>query len=102
MRTHPITAVTAAALITGCAAAAFSATASAAPTGPSNAQDTVNSLKAQGYTVILSRTGTAPLTKCLVHAIRPGQEVTRSDSSGPGDTFTTVVVSKSIYLDIEC
>ncbi|CDO08555.1 hypothetical protein C1S82_27475 [Mycolicibacterium cosmeticum] len=100
MRTHPITAATAAALFT--AAVAASASAAAAPSGPSNAQDTVNSLRAQGYSVILSRTGTAPLTQCLVHAIRPGQEVTRSDSSGPGDTFTTVVVSKSIYLDIEC
>ena len=100
MRTHPITSATAAALFT--AAVAASASAAAAPSGPSNAQDTVNSLRAQGYSVILSRTGTAPLTQCLVHAIRPGQEVTRSDSSGPGDTFTTVVVSKSIYLDIEC
>jgi hypothetical protein len=100
MRTLPITAVAAAALFT--AAWGASAPASAAPSGPSTAQDTVNALKAQGYTVILSRTGTAPLTQCLVHGIRPGQEVTRSDSSGPGDTFTTVVVSKSIYLDVEC
>jgi hypothetical protein len=100
MRTHSITAGAAATLFT--AAVAVSAPVSAAPSGPSNAQDTVNSLRAQGYTVILSRTGTAPLTQCLVHAIRPGQEVTRSDSSGPGDTFTTVVVSKSIYLDVEC
>ncbi|GAS94183.1 uncharacterized protein RMCC_1149 [Mycolicibacterium canariasense] len=100
MRTHLITAATAAALFTGTLAA--SAPAAAAPSGPPNAQDTVNSLRAQGYSVILSRTGTAPLTQCLVHAIRPGQEVTRSDSSGPGDTFTTVVVSKSIYLDVTC
>ena len=102
MRTHPITAATAAALFTAAVAASVPAPAAAAPSGPSNAQDTVNSLKAQGYSVILSRTGTAPLTQCLVHAIRPGQEVTRSDSSGPGDTFTTVVVSKSIYLDVKC
>lgn len=100
MRTQLTTVAAAATLFT--AAWAASAPAAAAPSGPSNAQDTVNSLKAQGYTVILSRTGTAPLTQCLVHAIRPGQEVTRSDSSGPGDTFTTVVVSKSIYLDVGC
>ncbi len=98
MRTQLITTAVAAGLFTG----ALAAPAAAAPSGPSNAQDTVNSLRAQGYSVILSRTGTAPLTQCLVHAIRPGQEVTRSDSSGPGDTFTTVVVSKSIYLDVEC
>ena len=40
----------------------LAAPADAAPTGPGNAQDTVNALQAEGYHVIVNKLGSAPLT----------------------------------------
>lgn len=39
----------------------LAAPAQAAPSGPGNAQQTISDLQAQGYTVIVNRTGTTPL-----------------------------------------
>ena len=52
---------------------ALAAVATAAPTGPSQVDDTVRSLEATGYNVIVNRTGAAPLSHCTVSAVRPGQ-----------------------------
>ena len=56
---------------------ALAAVATAAPTGPSQVDDTVRSLEAEGYNVVVNRTGDAPLSQCSVSAVRPGQ--THSD-----------------------
>ena len=76
--------------------------ATAAPSGPSTVVSTVNALQADGYNVILNRTGSAPLSSCTISAVRPGQEVVRKDSGVPGDSLTTTVVSKSVLVDVKC
>jgi hypothetical protein len=76
--------------------------ATAAPSGPSTVGSTVNALQADGYNVILNRTGSAPLSSCTISAVRPGQEVVRKDSGVPGDSLTTTVVSKSVLVDVKC
>lgn len=49
----------------------LAAPADAAPTGPGNAQDIVNTLAAQGYQVIVNRLGSTPLDQGTVVAVRP-------------------------------
>ena len=93
----------AAAMVSGVAAAiiGLAAPAAAAPTGP--AQQTINELQAQGYTVIVNRTGTAPLDQATVVAVRPGQTYSRTDTGVPGagnDIYTTVT-DKTVYVDVK-
>jgi hypothetical protein len=95
----------AAATIAGAATAVIglAAPASAAPSGPGNAQQTINELQAKGYTVIVNRTGTAPLDQSTVVAVRPGQTYSRTDTGVPGagnDIFTTVT-GKTVYVDVK-
>ena len=49
------------------AALGLAGTASAAPSGPSSVDAMVSQLRAQGYAVILNRTGTAPVDQCTCH-----------------------------------
>jgi hypothetical protein len=93
------------ATIAGAAAAiiGLAAPAAAAPTGPGNAQQTINELQGQGYTVIVNRTGTAPLDQATVVAVRPGQTYSRTDTGVPGagnDIYTTVT-DKTVYVDVK-
>jgi hypothetical protein len=78
--------------------------ASAAPTDTGTAQDTISSLQAQGYTVIVNKTGNAPLSRCTVSAVKPGHSLSRTDSGAPGamDDLTTTVVSKTINVYLSC
>jgi hypothetical protein len=77
------------------------APAGAAPTGPGNAQDTINQLQADGYNVIVSRVGATPLDRATVVAVRPGQNYSRTDSGTPGDSLETTVTGKTIYVDVK-
>jgi hypothetical protein len=93
------------AMVAGAAAAivALAAPAAAAPTGPGNAQQTINELQTQGYTVIVNRIGTAPLDQATVVAVRPGQTYSRTDTGVPGagnDIYTTVT-GKTVYVDVK-
>jgi hypothetical protein len=93
-----------ASLITGGLTAAFlglAAPAIAAPTGPGNAQQTINELQADGYNVIVNRVGTTPLEQATVVAVRPGQTYSRTDSGTPGDSLETTVTGKTIYVDVK-
>jgi hypothetical protein len=95
----------AATIVSGLAAAiiGLAIPAAAAPTGPGNAQQTINQLQSQGYTVIVNRIGTAPLDQATVTAVRPGQTFSRTDTGVPGagnDLFTTVT-SKTVYVDVK-
>lgn len=94
-----ITTIAAGALTT--AAMGFAHPALAAPSGPS-VDRTVSGLKADGYNVIVNRTGDAPLAQCSVNAVRPGQETSRTDSGNPGDALATTVISKTVYVDLAC
>src|ERR1700730_18700615 len=60
----------------------LAAPAAAAPPGPGDAQQTISELQAQGYTVIVNRTGTVPLDQATVVAVRPGQTSSRTDRRG--------------------
>ena len=79
----------------------FAAPADAAPTGPGNAQDTINQLHADGYNVIVNRVGATPLDHATVVAVRPGQTYSRTDSGTPGDSLETTVTGKTIYVDVK-
>ena len=70
--------------------------------GPSNVTTTINGLMADGYDVIVNRVGSAPMSACVVSEVRPGHQVTRTDSGFPGDTLTTAVLSKTMYVDVKC
>ena len=82
-------------------AVALAAVANAAPTGPSTVDQTVQTLEASGYHVILNRNGGAPLSQCTVSAVRPGQTFSTEDSRG-GSSINTTVTSKTVYLDVTC
>jgi hypothetical protein len=86
------------------AALALAAAAEAAPSGPSNVDQTVKQLQAEGYTVIVNKVGAAPLHECTVAAIRPGQTYSRADSGTPGahDDIHTTPTGQTVYLDIAC
>jgi hypothetical protein len=95
----------AATIVSGLAAAVIglAGPAAAAPTGPGDAQQTIDVLRAQGYTVIVNRIGTAPLEHASVVAVRPGQTYSRTDSSlpGSGNDISTIVTNKTVYLDVK-
>lgn len=76
----------------------------AAPSSSASAQDTVNSLQAAGYSVILNKLGPEPLSECTVTEIRPGQEITqrRTDSTDSGNRSVDTVVHKSVYVSVSC
>jgi NADPH:quinone reductase-like Zn-dependent oxidoreductase len=104
MKNLIITSVTAGAL--AAAALGMTATATAAPAGPGSVDATINELRAQGFDVIVNRTGTAPHEQCIVSAVRPGQTFSRSDTGSglPGSAFdiVTTVTGKTVYVDITC
>jgi hypothetical protein len=83
------------------AAVALAGVAAAAPTGPSQVDETVRTLEASGYNVIINRTGAAPLSECTVSAVRPGQTHSTTDSRG-GGSLNTTVTSETVYVDVEC
>jgi hypothetical protein len=79
----------------------LAAPAGAAPTGPGNAQETINQLHANGYNVIINRVGTTPLDQATVVAVRPGQTYSRTDSGTPGDNLETRITDKTVYVDVK-
>lgn len=102
MRTRTILAVCAAAcgLVTGPTATARA---------DQSAQDTINELQKQGYTVTLDKMGTGPMSKCIVTSVRNPQTVTQwVPYVGPGlgsrdGTFLVpVVTSQSISVSLDC
>jgi hypothetical protein len=82
-------------------AVALAAIANAAPSGPSTVDQTVRTLEASGYNVIVNRTGAAPLSQCTVNAVRPGQTHSTTDSRG-GSSINTTITSKTVYVDVAC
>ena len=74
--------------------------AAAAPTGPPEVDQTVQTLEASGYNVIVNKTGSAPLSKCTVSAVRPGQTHATRDSRG--GSIDTTVTSQTVYVDVAC
>ncbi len=83
------------------ATVALAGVAAAAPTGPSEVDQTVRTLEASGYNVVINRTGAAPLSECTVSAVRPGQTHSTSDSRG-GSSINTTITSQTVYVDVAC
>ena len=95
----------AATVVSGLAAAVIglAAPAAAAPAGPGDAQQTIDVLRAQGYTVIVNRIGTGPIEHADVVAVRPGQTYSRTDTGvpGAGNDIHTTVTDKTVYVDVK-
>ena len=85
------------------AALTLAAAAAAAPSGQSSVDQTVNQLKAHGYTVIVNKAGAARMDQCTVAAVRSGQTYSRSDSGTPGaHDIHTIVTGKTVFVDLAC
>ena len=84
--------------VAGLASAPFAV---AAPAGPSTDADTIKTLQASGYKVILNRVGNAPLANCSVVSVRPGRAITETVPAGGGDTVDKVIYT-TVFVDIDC
>lgn len=91
----------------------------AGPTGaahaePSSPQQTIDQLKASGYTVNIDRVGSAPLSQCVVTSVRNPQIVTqwvrvwdgrkgggRKGEDGDWD-LVEIELSRSISVSLDC
>lgn len=74
-----------------------------------SAQDTINELQRQGYTVTLDKMGTGPMSKCVVTSVRNPNTVTQwVPWVGPGlgtrdgSFLVPVVTSQSISVSLDC
>ena len=76
-----------------------------ARSGPSEAAATIGRLEAEGFTVHVDRVGSAPLSECVVTAVRNPQEQTRFvrlHGTKGRDRTIEVVVSRSISVSLDC
>lgn len=98
-------AVVSAAALSVCAIIATPA-AFAAP--EESAQQTINRLQSQGYTVTIDKVGTAPLDQCTVTSVRNPQTVTQLvPYIGPGrgndrTALIPAVVSQTVSVSLNC
>jgi len=83
----------------------------AAPAGLASAEETaqqvIDRLQSEGYTVNIDRVGTAPLDQCVVTNVRNPQQVTQwVPYNGPGRdgdrVLVQVVTSQSISVTLNC
>ena len=81
----------------------------AAPAGfasANSAQDTINQLQSQGYTVNIDRVGSGPIENCVVTSVRNPNTITRLErigGRGPGpSTLVPIIVSKTIQVSLFC
>ncbi|HET7667961.1 MAG TPA: hypothetical protein VFK56_18225 [Mycobacterium sp.] len=102
MKSFVLPVIAAAAIAAGALGSAGAA--GAAPSGTVDASQTVGQLQASGFDVIVNKLGTAPLDRCLVSAVRPGQTFSRMDSGAPGamDDIVTTVTAMTVYVDVVC
>jgi hypothetical protein len=93
----------AAAVIGICGAALAPAALASAET----AQETINRLQSQGYTVTIDKIGTAPIADCTVTSVRNPQSVSQLvPFVGPGNNGDRVLVpqvtSQTISVSLDC
>lgn len=96
----------------GCAAALAALAILAVPAGlaraEKSAQETIEELQKQGYTVQIDKIGTGPMSKCVVTSVRNPQTLTQwVPFVGPGlgdrGTFLVpVVTSQTISVSLDC
>lgn len=95
--------VAAAVAIGSCAAALAPAVSASAET----AQETIDRLQSQGYTVTIDKLGTAPISECQVTSVRNPQNVSQLvPYVGPGNNGDNVLVpqltSRTISVSLDC
>jgi hypothetical protein len=94
------------AVATGLCAGLVCTSAVASADDKQSAQDVINRLQDEGYTVNIDKTGTAPLSKCTVTNVRNPKQITQwVPYVGPGDRESTLilqVVSQSISVTLDC
>lgn len=83
----------------------------AAPAGfasAETAQETINRLESQGYTVTIDKIGTAPVDECTVTSVRNPQTVSQLvPYIGPGrgnnrTALVPAIVSQTISVSLDC
>jgi hypothetical protein len=78
-----------------------SATAVAAPAGPSSAVDTIARLQAQGSQVIVNKVGSGPVDQCTVESVRPVQ--TRQAPTGnPLTEVPNMQTTTTVHVGLKC
>lgn len=81
-------------------AAAFiglAAPAQAAPSGPGNAQDTIEQLREDGFHVVVKRQGPTPLAEATVVGVSPSSALSgpkRDDDSAPN-------IPRTVYVNVK-
>ena len=75
--------------------------------GADSAQETINELQSQGYTVTIDKIGTAPISQCQVTSVRNPQSVSQLvPYVGPGNNGDRVLVqqqtSQTISVSLDC
>jgi hypothetical protein len=74
--------------------------AQAAPSGVGSAQDTVNELEDNGFSVVVKKIGAAPLDHCTVDSVRPVGPVIRPVQNGT--ELVNQIVYQTVYLTAKC
>lgn len=90
--------VIAAALVAVAVGTAGAATATPAASG--SAQDAMNTLQSNGYTVVLNKVGWGPLYDCTVDSVRPGATIV--GPANVGDDMVNQIVYRTVYLTAKC
>lgn len=76
-----------------------------------SAQDTINRLQSEGYTVTLDKLGTGPMSKCVVTSVRNPQTITqwlpyigpgRGGANSDSRILIPVVTSQTISVSLDC
>jgi hypothetical protein len=76
-----------------------------------SAQDTINRLQNEGYTVTLDKLGTGPMSTCVVTSVRNPRTVTqwlpyfgpgRGGADSDSRILIPVVTSQSIAVSLDC
>ena len=90
------------------ACAAIAVPAGIASADDRSAQQVINDLQSQGYTVNIDRVGSAPMSECVVTNVRNPKQVTQwVPYIGPGNNgrdraLVLDVVSQSISVTLDC
>lgn len=74
--------------------------ATAAPSGPGDAQQIISQLEADGNRVVVNKLGTSPLTEAEVVAIRPGADIREWVWDADHDDNFFSVVGKVYYVTV--
>ena len=83
------------------------ALAPAALAGAETAQETISKLESEGYTVVIDKIGTAPISECQVTSVRNPRTVSQLvPYVGPGNGGDRVLVpqvtSQTISVSLDC